>query len=373
MFDVAIIGAGVNGTAMAHELSQHYKNIALFDKDGIAQGGSGAAGAFVSPKFSKEGELKELLHEAFLYSIDFYEKNFPKHLNKSQLIHIAKDEKDAKNLRAYKKNTSLKLLNVDDEKLKEITQEARTQERVSLEAGLVDASAMCHALAKDARLIKEDVQTVFFDNGLWTINDTYNAKILILATGAYKSIVDEAYLKIRGIWGHRIDIKTSTQNNATLHQFVSISTTQEGQLSIGATHDVHFHPQTTQEPYNIEQGRKELLEKASKTLHLKDVEILKDYTGLRSGSSDYMPLIGKVVLSSQSMQLPRRDLEMKKMDFEALSYYPNLYMINGSSGYGFVLAPFLAKSLSALIVDGKKVSERLIPARYFSRWAKKNL
>ena len=77
MFDIAIIGAGVNGTAMVHELSKTYKNIALFDEKGIANGGSGAAGAFISPKFSKEGELKNLLHDAFQYSMAFYEKYFP--------------------------------------------------------------------------------------------------------------------------------------------------------------------------------------------------------------------------------------------------------------------------------------------------------
>jgi tRNA 5-methylaminomethyl-2-thiouridine biosynthesis bifunctional protein len=46
-------------------------------------------------------------------------------------------------------------------------------------------------------------------------------------------------------------------------------------------------------------------------------------------------------------------------------------MINGSGGYGFVLAPYLAKMLSEYILSDRKISDRLTPARFFARFAKK--
>ena len=46
-------------------------------------------------------------------------------------------------------------------------------------------------------------------------------------------------------------------------------------------------------------------------------------------------------------------------------------MINGSGGYGFVLAPYLAKILSEYILSDKKINDRLSPARFFTKWAKK--
>jgi len=361
LYDIAVIGAGINGCSITHELSSAGKRVILFDENGIASGGSGAAGAFISPKFSKSGELKDTLHDAFLYSMNFYEKNFPKLLRKSPLLHIAKDELDDEILCVYKEKTSLELLDT----------ERQERETVSINAAIVNAKPMCEALAKSAKFMKLKVESLEYDDGLWIINEAYTAKEVVLATGAYKTLLGESYIKLRGVWGHRIDIKTSTQNPHSIHQFVSISPSLNGELAIGATHNVHYHPQTATEIYDVKEGRAELLEKASRSINIAEVEVIKDYTGLRSGSFDYMPLIGPLVMSEETMQDKSINFYTKKPDFKEYSYYPNLTMINGSGGYGFVLAPYLAKLLSEYILSDKEISPRLIPARFFSRWVKK--
>ena len=180
---------------------------------------------------------------------------------------------------------------------------------------------------------------------MWVINEAYSAKHVVLATGAYESLIKEPYIKLRGVWGHRIDIKTTTQNSYSVHQYVSISPSSDGVLAIGATHNVHYHPQTATEPYNVEEGRAELLEKASRTIDLEGVEVIRDYTGLRSGSFDYMPLVGTLVMSNETLLNKNIKFQTKKPDYKEYNYYPNLYMINGNGGYGFVLAPYLAKIL----------------------------
>lgn len=361
MYDVAVIGAGINGCSVTYELTQAKKRVLLIDKEGVASGGSGAAGAFISPKFSKAGELKELLHEAFVYSMEYYENHFGHLLTKAQLLHLAQDEDDAEILYVYKNSSDLELLRVEDEK----------RDYVSINAGIVDAKRMCEAMAKGADFVKERVDTLFYDNGFWVINDEYTAKEVVLATGAYVPILKEPYIQLRGVWGHRIDIKTSTKNPYSVHQFVSISPSKDGVLAIGATHNVHYHPESSKEPYNIEAGRVELLEKASRTMKLENVEVIADYTGLRSGSFDYLPMVGPLVLSNETLQNPDIRFKVKKADFSEYSYYPNLSMINGSGGYGFVLAPYLANILKEYILGGKPISQRVTPARFFARWAKK--
>lgn len=371
MYDVAIIGAGINGSSLAYELMRANKKVLLLDMEGIASGGSGAAGAFISPKFSKAGELKELLHEAYLYSLSFYKSNFPHIFKSVPLVHIAQDELDDKILVQYKEKTTLSLQKPPKECLESLTSQARLRENVSLEAGIVDARRMCIALSKGAEFRTHKVESLVYDDGMWVIDELYSALDVVLATGAYESLIKEPYIKLRGIWGHRIDIQTSTQNKCSLHQEVSISPSDNGVLAIGATHNVHYHPQTSLEPYDLEEGRAELLQKAAKTISLKDIKVLKDYTGLRSGSFDYIPIIGPLIDSAQTLECCERKVKIKKPNYDDFVAYPNLYMINGNGGYGFVLAPYLAQILAKHILADAKIPRELLCARFFARWAKR--
>ena len=363
MYDIAIIGAGISGSSVAYELKQHHKNLIVFDGGGVGSGGSGAAGAFIAPKFSKKGELKEILHDAFLYAIDFYTKNFPHLFTKTQLLHLAKDQKDAEILRYYKQNTPLKLYDVDTDAL----------EYVSIDAGIVKAKEMCEAMLDGVEFVKKDVKTLYYTDGYWNINDTFKAKSVVLATGAYEGVIKEPYINLRGIWGHRIDIATSTQNPYSIHQFVSISPSQDFKVAIGATHNVFYHPQKTKEPYNLQEGRDELLQKASKTIKLEDVKILKDYVGLRSGSFDYIPIVGKILKSDETLKKMGKKIRVKKPNTDEFVYHQNLYMVNGSAGYGFVLAPYLANILKNHLIDKTDIDDILKPERFFIRAAKKGL
>jgi tRNA 5-methylaminomethyl-2-thiouridine biosynthesis bifunctional protein len=172
--------------------------------------------------------------------------------------------------------------------------------------------------------------------------------------------------------GHRIDIRTSTKIGAIIHHRVSLAPTDsEGNSAIGATHNVHYHPQKNDEPYDIEAGRQELLEKAMATVSLGEVEILRDYTGLRSGSNDYMPMLGRLVDAQATLAAFPELRNGAKVDTSEYCYYEDLYMINGSGGYGFVLAPYLASQLCEHIAHQNDIDEQLEPARFFTRWVKK--
>ena len=371
MYDLAIIGAGINGCSVAYEFSLKNKKVIIFDMDKIASGGSGAAGAFLAPKFSRQGELKELLHDAFLYSMKFYEKNFPHIFTKTELIHIAKDEESSELLKYNKENPSFKFKTANKEFLNTLTNYAKENENICMDAGVINAQDMCKALSRSAKFVKEKVDSLVYDDGSWIINEEYTAKSVVLATGAYQSVIKEPYLKLSGVWGHRIDIKTSTNNPYSIHQDVSISPSVDGKLAIGATHNVHYHPQTATQPYDIQAGRDELLAKAAKSINLENVEVIQDYTGLRSGSYDYMPHVGGLVMSKETMACCERLSKSKRPDYDEFVYYPNLYMINGNGGYGFVLAPYLAKILREHILSEKKIDKSISPARFFSRWARR--
>lgn len=376
MYDIAIIGAGINGCSISYEFMQEGKRVLLLDKDGIASGGSGAAGAFISPKFSKSGELREMLDCAFSYSINYYKTNFPNSFQASQLLHISKDDKDDAMLHEYKKNSPFALKEASLEVINSLTLEAKKRENVSLEAGIVNAKSVCFEMSRGVEFLNEKVKSLRFENNVWYINEKYRAKEVVLATGAYEKIIKEPYLEVRGIWGHRIDVQTTTKNPYSLHQFVSISKSMEKDgknlLAIGATHNIHYHPDKNREAYDVEKGRAELLNKASHTMLLKDVKIINDYVGLRSGSVDYMPLLGSLIDAKKSIERCGNRLNDKRISYDEFIYHPNLYIINGSGGYGFVLAPYLAKILKDYIIYDKKIDKNISPARYFARWARRN-
>jgi tRNA 5-methylaminomethyl-2-thiouridine biosynthesis bifunctional protein len=369
VIDVAIVGSGINGALSAYLLEKNNLKVTVFEKDKIAGGGSGAAGAFLSPKFVKTSKLKNLINNSLDIALKFYDENFTECINRYNLLHIAKDEKDAKNLKYVKSHNEFELLNnppfIPNNEYIYISKSA-----------IVDAKKLIYELLKNVTFINQNITTIRKKDDYWVLNDKYKAKKVILSTGAYKNdFLNEEYMKkaIRGIWGHRIDIKTTTKNDISIHQFVSISPNKNGVISIGATHNVHYHPQTSKETYCMQSAQEELLQKASRTIPLENVQIIKDYMGLRSGSSDYLPIIGEFVDSKKTFEaLSRRELEFKKQDFSKYIYHKGLYTINASAGYGFVLAPYLADTLVKNILYDKEIDTSLQVARFFARYARRS-
>jgi tRNA 5-methylaminomethyl-2-thiouridine biosynthesis bifunctional protein len=372
-YDVIVIGAGINGCMSAYYLNQAGVRVALVDASHIASGGSGAAGAFISPKISKAGLLKEIMTQAHTEALDFYTRYFPQHTLQNPLLHITKSEEEATTLHQFKKESPLAVKNIDEATKHLLTPKAQTSESLFLAHGaVVDAQEVCHALAEGIDFYPLKVDQLLQEEKGWRIGHLHGHHI-VLSIGAYPKLLPVPYLTLRGIWGHSIDIQTSTPLQTILHHFVSISpTSRQGIIAIGATHDVHFSP-FDGTPYNIEAGREELLLKASYTLALENVHIVADYTGLRSGANDYLPILGSLVDAPATLARHPHLRHGKKVDPQEYVYYPNVTMINGSGGYGFVLAPYLAKRLKEYLVDTKPLDERLSPKRFFPRWAKRQL
>lgn len=370
-YDVIIIGAGVNGCCSAYTLAQAGLNVALIDQEGIASGGSGAAGAFISPKISKAGELKEIMEIAHAEALKFYTTRFPQFTLTKPLLHIANSPQEGEKLEYFKRETPLRHSAINDELKSLLTEEASDDSYIYFSEGaVVDAQGVCSAMTEGIDFYPLKVEKLIHTNGVWQVGDL-RAKHLVLSIGAYPKLLPIDYVGLRGIWGHRIDIETSTHIPCILHHHVSISPTmKEGIVAIGATHDVHYSP-FSGEPYKVEEGRKTLLEKALKTLKLNNINIVNDYTGLRSGSNDYLPMLGSLVDAEATLEKYPHLRHGQAVDPSEYVYYPNVTMINGSGGYGFVLAPYLAVRLKEYIVDGKNINPILSPSRFFPRWAKR--
>lgn len=364
-YDVIVVGAGINGCSLAHALHHKGQKVLVLEKDSVASGGSGAAGAFINPKISKSGPLKDLIETAYLYSIDFYQKNFPDLTTLAPLLHIAKRQDENEKVECFKQSTNLAIQEIPAKIKNLLTEYAQSFSSVCLSHNaILEAKAICSAMLDGIDFHQMMVETPLYSDGLWNIG-AFKGKKLIVCTGAYDEIFKEEPIKLRRIYGQRCEVKSTVQLDVTVHHEVSVSATKKnGHIAIGASHYLELKELPTPE-----QGAADLIALARKSLCLEDIEVMNTFSGMRSGSNDYLPILGELVNTKESIRLDERAL---KGDRSALlSIYPQLYMVNGVGGYGFVLGPYLANLMCAYLIDEKPLPEFLQAKRFYYRWAKK--
>ncbi len=358
IYDTIIIGAGIAGAATAYFLSKKDQNVLVLDKNGIATGGSGAAGAFVSPKIGKGGHLQSLTNEAFDFAKDFYLKYF------SQFYHQSGDEADATKFAEYEPFNQNRYERWDTEKLQSHGINIPYESFFFDEAGACDAPDTCKALLAGIDTLQQEVTELNFQNGIWQVG-VYQSKNIVLATGFENDLFDMRYMEVKGTWGTRGDFASKLPLEVSMHQSMSVSANMDGIVRLGATHE-----KSVKVPHICEDAQALSLKvKASSMVDTSDMQLLKSYCGMRAGSRDYFPLVGKVVDVPLMMDKYPTLVRGAK---PVLEYIPNCFICNGLGGRGFVFGPLMGKILAELIVDKKEVDERVDPDRLFLKWCRKS-
>lgn len=332
-YDFIVIGGGIAGLSTAYYLSEKNYNTLLIEENYLGFGGSGAAGAFLNPKVDKSGKLAEIVNSAIKFSTDLYSEKFTNNIHKSKLNNILEDGKSLK-----------------------------------LHGAVADANDILKSFSKNIDLEFFKVSDIEFleNHQIWRVENLF-AKSIIIATGAFGTIFDEPYLNIRPVWGERLDILSSTILEESFHKNISVSQTINGKIRVGAT---HFREVLNRE--SLESEKAELLKEAENIVKLKDVKILTSISGVRSASRDYFPIVGKVVDSEKTIEKFPQIQNGRKYDYRQYIYYKNLYFFSGLGGYGFSLAPYLAKKLVANMETGEMFDRDLEPYRFFERWVKRS-
>jgi len=364
IYDTIIIGAGIAGGSSAYFLKQKGQKVLVLDRNGIATGGSGAAGAFVSPKIGKGGPLQSLTNEAFVFARDFYLEHFPHCYHQSGVVRIPKDEADAKKFSEYEPHNENSYSRWDIEKLKAHHINVPFESFFFDEAGACDAPETCRALLEDIDYIQKEVQELKFEDGLWQV-DEYRAKNVVLATGYKNELFDMRYMGVKGTWGTRGDFRSQLPMKVSMHQSMSVSANINGIIRLGATHE-----KGVKEPKPCEEQQAlSLREKASSMVDTSDMELVETFCGMRAGSKDYFPLVGKVIDVATMLESYPAIVRGAKPD---LKYLDNLYICNGLGGRGFVFGPLMGKMLADLLIDQKEPDPRVNSDRLFLKWCRKS-
>ena len=363
-YDTIIIGAGIAGCCSAYALQQKGQKVLLLDRSGVAaSGGSGAAGAFVSPKIGKGSALQTLTNEAFHFSKDFYLKHFPKYFHQTGVIRIPKDSDDAEKFQLYEAFNESKYRWVEKKELETFGIKNSEESFLFEEAGVCDAPEMCTAILEEIPHVQYDVKSLSFADRVWSVGE-YRSKNIVLAMGYQNELFDMRYMGVKGTWGSRGDYKSALDLEVSMHKSISVSANVDGIIKIGATHV------KAKEPCMVCDGEplKGLFETASQMVDTSDFTLHETFCGMRSGSKDYFPLVGKVI--DVPYMLDEYPL-ITRGSKPALKHIDNLFICNGLGGRGFVFAPYMAEFLAEAIVEGKEIDGRVNPDRLFLKWCRK--
>ena len=379
-YDTIIIGAGIAGCCAAYTLQKKGQKILLLDRSAVAaSGGSGAAGAFVSPKIGKGSSLQTLTNEAFHFAKEFYLKHFPKYFHQTGGIRIPKDMEDAEKFSIYEAFNDSKYRRVSQAELNKLGIKNSEESFMFEEAGVCDAPEMCTAILEQVPFMQMDVESLKWDGKCWILRqaqepvaellvtelvEVVKAKNIVLATGYQNELFDMRYMGVKGTWGSRGDYRSDLHLDVSMHKSISVSANVHGIIKIGATHV------KSKEPCIVCEGDpiKGLFESASQMVDTSDFVLKETFCGMRSGSKDYFPLAGKVIdvpfmLENYPTITRGAKPEIKHID--------NLYICNGLGGRGFVFAPLMAEWLAESIVENQEVDSRVNPDRLFLKWCRK--
>jgi tRNA 5-methylaminomethyl-2-thiouridine biosynthesis bifunctional protein len=382
-FDYVIIGAGIAGCSLAYFLGKYSKSILLIDRNSqVAFGASGAAGAFLSPLLGKPNDFKDLITKSLIFSTNFYKNLGEELINNCGVCRIPKNEEDADKFESYKPYMDFEYTSMNDGYFFEIGSQ-------------VTPSLICEKLTKniEKKLSYNVGKLEQKENSIWIINDEIYAKNIILTTGADVKHIKEEYFDIRGVWGQKIDVSTTTQTNINYHKECSVSkaskieNTNLFKVSIGATHHkfncdkniCNYCIETANinacsRCYNdsiINNDSAKLIALANDIIKLENVEVIDVKIGARASSNDYFPMLGKLVDSKKSIEKYPHLLNGTHIKNSMLETINNLYVINGVGGRGFVLSPYLANELVEYIINNKEIEDNLTTHRLFKRWAKR--
>jgi tRNA 5-methylaminomethyl-2-thiouridine biosynthesis bifunctional protein len=366
MYDLIVIGAGIAGCMAANQAKSLGKKVLIIDRSATpATGGSGAAGAFISPKLGKKTSLLELTNQAYRYAAQFYSSNYPKYFYKTGIVRLPKDEKDAKEFANYQNYIGGKLLLPKEQK--ELGIKCKYSALFFEDGGFCDAPALCKALIEDIEYIQEEFVEFKNIKDAVLVNAKYRAKNLLVANG-YESHKLFDYISISGIWGSRGDFAVDSKIDISMHKSVSVSANIDGVIRVGAT---HIRAKNPTHACTICNGAplEPLIKSAKEIANIDKLELKQTFCGMRAGCRDYFPAVGKVIDANYMLQkFPQIKKGFKKVDFK---YIDNLYILNGVGGRGFVFAPLLAKWVCELIFEGKDINPLVNPDRLFFKWARR--
>ena len=205
MYDILIIGAGVTGSFIARELARYKLNVLVLEKDSdVGNETTAANSAIVHSGYDPvPGTLKAKLNVEGNRMYDKVCEELDVSFKRIGSITVALDDKEFETLKSLQQRANengVETILLSREELLE--KEPLLQENVvggllAPTAGIVDPFNLCVHLMENAidngveLKLNEEVKTIRKENGIFIVNEKYEAKVVINAAGVYGDTVNE--------------------------------------------------------------------------------------------------------------------------------------------------------------------------------------
>lgn len=370
MFDVVVVGGGIAGLFSAYWLQQGGADVLLVDKGPLLGRASGAAGAFLSPRLGKGSYLQAITNEAYRFSLDFYRTRMPHCLFQKGLVRAAKDEREAQAFASYARYLDLPYSPFDPNLLPEASEALRDSPGFYFpDAAFVDPECVAQSLRATIRVAERiPAVSVMPEDGGWRVGE-YQARNVVLATGADPLPMPCFYLPINRLWGERADILSDLPLGTTLHRGVSVSGNIDGIVRIGATHYRFEVPGERPDAGRIQA----MLDKAVACYPgLQGMRIYRLFGGYRSALDDHLPALGELADFGRTFENVKKLGKADTPPSESVVRESGAFFVGAFGGRGFVFAPLMGQIVADRLLEGKPIPGALHTDRYLWRRIKRS-
>ena len=365
----AIIGGGVAGASLAHELGQAGIDATIFAPEGLADGASGNPAGLVMPRLDlSDGGGARFFRAAYIATlslIDRLQRESGEVFFNPCGVHLKATDDEARARRRKIMDAALLPENFID---------AREDGLFFPQAGVVDPARFCQALAAGAEIVAATAETIVSESGGVRIQSSDGARrafdAVFIANGrdALKFVAARS-LPLSGVMG-QVDHFRSAPAPAFATAFGPYAApAPSGGLVIGATYekiDACATPRTSARATN---------ENIAALGAALDAAASEPRASVRCQTPDRLPVAGPLP-DWNFYGAAYDDLRLgKARDYPPGAVQPGLFILSGLGSRGLVTAPYAAALMIAeagLAPFERDIAEAIHPARFFIRDLKRS-
>lgn len=336
--DIAVIGGGIIGLSVAWQLARSGARVTLFERDQPGCGATRAAAGMLAPLAEGTRAGVDFIRLG-LESLDMYESFLDQlrddsgiavPLSERGMLRVALDEREANELVAtveWQQQFGLPLQTLTTRELRAFEPLLTDDVHLAIcspREKSVDPRELTRALhaaceRRGVTLVRADAKIE--GSSVTTRVEQWSAATIVIAAGSWSGFLSDL-LPVRPVKGEIIAAVAAPLLRTTLFSHDGYIVPRDGMLLVGATEEeAGFDCTTTSEATD------RFTAVATKLLRIESFTVMETTAGLRPGTPDRMPIIGKL-----------GDTNV----IAATGHYRN----------GILLAPLTAKMVADLVLEG---------------------